>query len=56
MKKTFTAVAVLFSVMLNAQVFNITNFGAVGNGITIHRVAIQVPVGCGIIILKFIKD
>lgn len=44
MKKTLTTVALLFSVLLKAQVFNITSFGAVGNGSTNNTAAIQAAV------------
>lgn len=44
MKNLFTVSIILLSVSLEAQVFNITSFGAVGNGSTMNTTAIQAAV------------
>ncbi len=44
MKNLFTLSIILLSVSLKAQVFNITSFGAVGNGSTNNTVAIQAAI------------
>ncbi len=44
MKTLFTSTVVLFYCSLNAQIFDITSYGAIGNGTTLNTSAIQAAV------------